>query len=47
MAEEIFPDKWWTLSKEQYDECKHSPKALLGSSLDDGTKDVSVLCFCG
>jgi len=40
MAEEIFPDKWWQLSKEQYDECKHSLKAMMGQG-DEGTKDVS------
>jgi len=41
MGDHIFPDKWWTLSKELYDECRHSLKALLKPDLEDPTKDVS------
>jgi len=42
MADHIFPDNWYTLSKELYDECRHSLKSLVKQDLDDPTKDVSV-----
>jgi len=42
MGDHIFPDKWWTLSKELYDECRNSLKALLRPDLEDPTKDVSL-----
>jgi len=41
MSKEIFQDDWWTLSAEDYDECKLNLKTLVTRELDDPTKDVS------
>ena len=45
MAEAIFPDEWWNLPLEDYDEARITLRALASRDLEPGTKDVSFLQF--
>ncbi len=45
MAEVIFPDEWWNLSTEDYEEAKLTLRTLTRRELDPSTKDVRYFVF--
>lgn len=46
MSAQIFPDNWWFLPQDKYDECRIALRALLSKDLEDSLKDVSRLFYC-
>jgi hypothetical protein len=42
MPEVLFPEKWWNLSPEEYNEAKLALKALIAKDPDSGNAEVSV-----
>jgi len=45
MSAQIFPDCWWLLAPEKYDECRITLRALLSKDLDESLKDVSKILW--
>jgi hypothetical protein len=41
MPEILFPEKWWQMSQEDYNEAKQSLKALIAREPDSGNAEVS------
>jgi hypothetical protein len=45
MPEILFPEKWWLLSQEQYNEAKAALKGLIAKEASSGNAEVEFLNF--